>query len=265
MADFLLAAVIAVSFFTIVPMPMVEWTGKRMRFVPLFLPLVGAIVGAGGWGLFLLLGAAPVGNLLKAGAMTLYYLLITGGVHADGLMDSADAYFSRRPRERKLEIMKDSNVGAFAVMAIAALLLAKVALFDELFSAAAGMAWPLLFIPFLSRCLQPLALYVFPYAKGEGLTKMYGDHLDRRLALVSALAFAAGSAGLALLSGPLMLAVPGVALLYWIFYYFSTRKQFGGITGDLLGAYLEISEALMLAAYAVVAAAQLAASKGPVG
>lgn len=250
--DILLAAVIAISFFTFIPMPIIDWTPRRMKFVPLWLPLVGLIVGTVGWGLFLLLTGFALSPLLKAAVMALYALALTGGVHTDGLMDTADAYFSRRDIERKLEIMKDSRVGAFAVMALAAMLLLKLGFYAEAFGKPGFPPVVLLFIPVFSRVFQASMIYLFPYAKGEGLAAMYGKDPDRRFLIVFGLCLAAACCTLALLAGWKYLVVPAACLLYYIFYYFSCRKNFGGITGDILGAFLELSELVMLAAAALL-------------
>jgi adenosylcobinamide-GDP ribazoletransferase len=246
--DVLLALVIAFSFFTIIPMPMIDWTSSRMKFVPLYLPVVGLAVGFGGWGLFLLLSGFRVAVEMKAVVMVLYYLMITGGIHMDGLMDTADAYFSRREIARKLEIMKDSRVGAFAVMAIAAILLLKLGLFSEVFSKVSFHPLILIFIPVLSRSFQSSMIYLFPYAKGEGLAAMYGKEPDKKFLIMFGLVIVIACVGIYALAGFKYLAVPGVCVLYYVFYYFSSKKQFGGITGDVLGAYLELSELVMLAA-----------------
>lgn len=250
--DVLAALVIAFSFFTFVPMPIIDWTPRRMKFVPIWLPAVGAAIGAAGWGLWLLLSGLDINGILKAALMALFYLAATGGVHTDGLMDTADAYFSRRDTARKLEIMKDSRVGAFAVMALAAVMLLKFALFAETFSKALFNPVILAFIPVLSRSFQASMIYVFPYAKSEGMAAMYGANPDRRFLIAFALSAAAACAGIWLLAGVKYLVVPGVCVLYYVFYYFSSKKQFGGITGDILGAFLEMSELLMLAAAALI-------------
>ncbi len=250
--DFLLSIIIAFSFFTVIPMPLIDWTPQRMKYVPLWLPLVGVVVGAVGWGLFLLLRWAGLSTLLSATVMALYSLAMTGGVHTDGLMDTADAYFSRRDTERKLEIMKDSRVGAFAVMTLAAVLLLKAGLYGQAAESARFQPVVLLFIPVLSRSFQASMIYLFPYAKGEGLAAMYGRNPDRRYLIVFAACSAVVSALLALLAGPRTLVVPGACALYYGFYYFSCKKQFGGITGDVLGAFLELSELLMLAAAVLI-------------
>jgi hypothetical protein len=81
---------------------------------------------------------------------------------------------------------------------------------------------------------------------------MYGRDPDRRFLLAFALWVAAACAGIVLAAGWKYLLVPGVCALYFIFYYFSSKKQFGGITGDVLGAFLEVSELLMLAAAVII-------------
>jgi adenosylcobinamide-GDP ribazoletransferase len=246
--DALAAIVVAISLFTFIPMPVFEWTPGRMKFVPMWLPLVGLVVGVGAWGLFLLLSLWSVHPVLKAVLMTFYSLAVTGGMHMDGLMDAADAYFSRRDRDRKLEIMKDSRIGAFAAMSLAAVLLLKAGLFAEAFSKDAFPPLLLLFIPAISRAFQSSMIYLFPYAKGEGLAAMYGRNPDRRILISLGLFAAAACLCVYILAGLKYLAIPGVCALYYGFFYFSCKKQFGGITGDLLGSFLEVSELLMLAA-----------------
>ena len=243
--DILSSIVIAFAFFTIIPMPLIDWTGRRMKFVPLMMPLVGLINGLIVFGIFTLLTALDYSAFFKAVIMCLYSIVFTGGLHIDGLMDTADAYFSRRDKVRKLEIMKDSNVGAFAVLTLVIVLLLKVAFLNELFTQNHKSSILIIFIPIISRLLQSSMLYLFSPAKPDGLARMYGA-LDKRFSLTLF--------GLLLLLGGLFvvlvgvksLLLIGVVLIYYALFYLSSKKQFGGITGDLLGAFLEISELIML-------------------
>lgn len=250
--DFLKSIVIAFSFFTTIPMPMIEWTDGRMKYVPLVLPAVGAVIGGLAFGIWKLLNVVNAGSLLSAVILCVFFIFITGGVHMDGLMDSADAYFSRREKERKLEIMKDSRVGAFAVIALLVVVLLKVTFLYELFEAGKSIGLLLLFIPVMSRLLQPAMLYFFPFAKEEGLAKMYGVNLNKKFGYILLAIFAVVTGAVLFINGAKALLIPGVALLYFSFYYLSVKKNFGGITGDLLGAFLEVSEMLMIGAILLI-------------
>ncbi len=246
--NFFKSIIIAFSFFTTIPMPMIDWTDKRMRYVPLVLPFVGAVIGGMVFGLYKLLGLLGTSNLLNAVLICLFFLVITGGVHTDGLMDSADAYFSRRETERKLEIMKDSRVGAFAVMALVIVVLLKIAFMFEILTSGNNIGILLIFIPVFSRTLQPMMLYFFPFAKEGGLANMYGGELKQSFGFILLTVFVIACVGIFMIAGIRALIIPGIALLYYLFYYFSVKKNFGGITGDLLGAYLEVTEMLMIGA-----------------
>jgi adenosylcobinamide-GDP ribazoletransferase len=98
--DILSAIVIAFTFFTIIPMPVIDWTGRRMKFVPLMMPLVGLIDGAVAFGIFYCLSIFHFSAFFSAVILCLYFIVFTGGLHIDGLMDTADAYFSRRDKGR---------------------------------------------------------------------------------------------------------------------------------------------------------------------
>ncbi len=246
--DFFRSIIITFSFFTTIPMPKIEWTEKRMKFVPLILPLVGVVVGGLAFGLLKLTGVLGMGSLLGAVLLSSYFIIITGGIHTDGLMDSADAYFSRREKRRKLEIMKDSRVGAFAVIAFVMVIILKIAIFYELLESGKEIGILLLLIPVISRCLLPSMLYFFPYAKEEGLAKMYGGNLKKTLGIIPLAVLSIATAIIIFTHGIPALIISGVGIAYYCFYYLSVKRNFGGITGDLMGAFLEISELLMISA-----------------
>ncbi len=246
MKDFFYSIIMTFSFLTIIPLPMVEWTSRRIRFLPLLMPFVGLGIGLLGYGVYTLLITLAVSEFSGGVAMVLFYLIITGGLHMDGLMDSADAYFSRQSKERKLEIMKDSRVGAFAVMALACLLLAKTALFYEIFNVGKETAILLIMIPILSRIVQALMICHFPYAKEDGLAVMYGQARGRKTSYLLTMYFILTTVIIYFLLGVAALTLPFGLLLFTVFYYFSAKKNFGGITGDIVGAYVEMAEVLML-------------------
>lgn len=246
MKDFLSAIVIAFSFLTIIPLPMLKWTERRLKFLPALMPLVGLGIGSLGYGLFCLLDNLTFSAFSKAVVMALFYPFITGGLHLDGLMDTADAYFSRQSIEQKLKIMKDSRVGAFAVITLVSLLLLKIAFFSELFLAGREKAYLLLFIPVLSRIAQAAMLCFFPYAKEDGLAVMFGKNQKQGVFYALALFMAMCVGFIYFLDGFYSMLLPLGLMLFTAFYYFFARKNFGGITGDIAGVYVELAELLLL-------------------
>lgn len=111
-----------------------------MRYLFCFFPWIGLLTGGLclGWAWFCRVW--QVGALLFAGGMTLLPLIVSGGIHLDGLVDTADALYSRRETEKKLEILKDPHVGAFGVMACCGYLLASFALGGKYMKPAADRA-----------------------------------------------------------------------------------------------------------------------------
>ena len=112
---------VAFSTYSKIPMPQFVWKEEDMRYSMCFFPWIGAVIGAILWGWFrlsALLGISTLAFILISAALP---LIITGGFHVDGFMDTMDALHSYQPRERKLEILKDSHIGAFSVIKLAEL------------------------------------------------------------------------------------------------------------------------------------------------
>ena len=141
--------------------------------------------------------------------------------------------------------MKDSTVGAFAVITLISVLLLKVAILNELFTQNYKNSILIIFIPIISRLLQSSMIFLFPSAKPDGLTKMYGK-LNKRSTFILLVMFLLVGCSIFVLIGIKSWLLMGTALIYYVLFYLSSKKQFGGITGDLLGAFLEISELIML-------------------
>ena len=116
------------SMYSAIPMPQIEWNEKNMKYMLAFLPLVGVVQAALLLGWTALSGCLAVNGVLFAAVAALIPLLVTGGIHMDGLCDTADALASHQTREKKLEILKDSHTGAFAVIGCCAYLLLTFAL-----------------------------------------------------------------------------------------------------------------------------------------
>lgn len=131
----LYSCIIAISMYSKIPMPNVEWTEERMRYVMCFFPLVGIVQGAA-LGLWLHLALDVLNLSVGAAALTgaAIPLLVTGGIHMDGFLDTMDAIHSYGDRSRKLEILKDPHLGAFAVISFGVYMMLYLGVFHEYLS-----------------------------------------------------------------------------------------------------------------------------------
>ena len=242
--------VIAFSTYSRIPMPPVEWSDENRRYAMCFFPLIGVVIGLAAWGWLALSDALALGAALRGAVGALMPLLITGGIHMDGFMDTCDALGSHQPRERKLEILKDSHAGAFAVMGCAGYLLLLTGLFAEMPLRSA----PLLIGVFaLSRALSALALVRFPGARPGGMLDGFARAAHRNrvsatagicIALSSLLWIAVGG----LTTGAVGLAAAGLCFAY---YHTMAVRQFGGVTGDLAGWFVQVTELILTAVVAL--------------
>lgn len=241
---------IAFAMYSKIPMPRADWEKENMKYVMCFFPWVGAVIGAvfaawGIWGRLL-----PMGSTLHTVILLLLPVLITGGIHLDGLLDTADALSSYQPKERRLEILKDSHAGAFAVITCVGYFFLYYGFLSELsveFLPVTAMGF------FLSRALSGYAVTAFPCAKNSGLAATFSESAQKKWAGRSLLVQAILCGGLMILLNPVAgAAAAAAALLCFGYYYHMSKKQFGGITGDLAGWFLQICELCMLMAVVLV-------------
>jgi adenosylcobinamide-GDP ribazoletransferase len=229
----------AVGFLTRLPLGRSAGPDALTRGAPLF-PLVGAAIGGAVGGVAV--GSAQVLPALAAGALAAAAELIaTGALHADGLADSADG-LAGRDRERALAIMRDHSLGAYGASALVLDLVLKAVALGAL--AEEGAVLPVVAAFALSRAVPlPLAA-ALPYARpGEGTGRLLAERTGiRAVAAGAALAIAvsvatAGLAALALVACAVAVAAVVGAL---------ARRRLGGVTGDVMGAGIELAATLGL-------------------
>ena len=209
-------------------------------------PLAGAAVGAFGGlagALALALGLPPV---LAAVAALTALVMATGAMHEDGLADAADGLWGGADRARRLEIMKDSRIGTYGVIALVLALMARAGALADLTTP--GLIAPLVAAGAVSRLPMALALGALPNARAAGLAASVGcpPAVTTGLAAVLALAiavFACGWTGLAMGLWAAAAALPVLLI---------ARVKIGGQTGDILGAAQQCAEIAALAAAAVL-------------
>ena len=169
--------IIAFAMYSKVPMPRVDWEKKALSWALCWFPLVGAVIGAVLCGWMALARYLGFGPLFFAAVALLIPIALSGGIHLDGFCDTCDALSSHQTRERKLEILKDSHTGAFAIICCGLYLLVFFACWSEV--AAAGRAALVLALgPVLSRSLSGLFAVTLPNARGTGLLATFTDTMD---------------------------------------------------------------------------------------
>lgn len=246
---------VAFSMFSAIPMPQFAWTERTMRYQLCAFPLVGAVTGAFLWAWWAACDALGLPSLVRGALCVVLPVLVTGGIHLDGYCDAADALASHAPAARKQEILKDPHVGAFGVIRLACYLLVSFALWAEL-PAFPGPAVLLSFV--LSRSLSGLAVAVLPLARATGLAHAFAQAADRRrVALVLGTLSLAAAAGMCVSAGWAGLAMAGAALAAFGWLAVTARRQFGGLSGDLNGWFLQKAELWMLVALYVSGVANL--------
>jgi len=208
-----------------------------------FYPAIGLMIG------LILVGVEEGSSRVFSEPLTAAFLVavmivVTRGLHLDGLMDVFDGVFGGFTPERRLEIMRDSRVGAFGVIgAIAVLLLKYGALVSLLMLPQPGKEWALFLFPTLSRWTMVVLLGAFPYVRTQGLGSPFhgtGIKIATTIAGISALAASVllgGFAGLGLFFG--------VTVVAWLMGW-AIAKTLGGLTGDAYGATNEIIETVVL-------------------
>lgn len=236
---------IAFSTYSRIPVPQVEWTDENRKYSMCFFPLIGLVIGLALWGWLALCDCLAIGPLLRGAAGALIPLLITGGIHMDGFMDASDALASWQSRERRLEIMKDSHTGAFAVMGCAGYLLLQAGLLSE----ARAEAGPILGAAFMvSRAMSAYAMARFKSARPNGMLDDFARAAHRRMVIRSGAVYCLVCAGLWLglggWLGVLCMAASGLCLY---FYRCMAYKHFGGVTGDLAGWFVQVMELALTA------------------
>ncbi len=214
-------------------------------------PLVGLAMGAAAWGVFAALSWL-LPSLVAAALLVLLLEAFTRGLHLDGLMDTCDGYFSGAPRERALEIMKDSRAGAMGVAGAVLIIVLKVAALSALTGATAAV--PLLAGWATARTLPALDVYAFPYARAAGT----GEPFTRERSsgrLVLAFGWLAASLVVALVVAvagdgagdwyvpPLVVAA---AMLVPLVLQVAVARRLGGLTGDVYGMGIELAETAAL-------------------
>lgn len=223
-----------------------QWSPESFGRSVKYFPLIGAIVG-----LILVLINQLFAEYLPfvhiympphvlTTLLIVANILLTGGLTCDGFMDTMDGVFSGRSKERMLEIMKDSRVGANGVMAFTLLMMMKWSLLIDL----SPLLLPpvLLAMPLLGRFAMVIGITIFPYARPDGIGKAFAQYADKPTLYI---AITITLLIMALLGKQALLSMLFVSIGTMLFARFITNVL-GGLTGDIYGALSELAEIMVL-------------------
>ena len=235
--------IVAFSMYSKIPMPQITWTKENMKNTLCYFPLIGAVIGALLWLWYWLCGIAGFGVMLQAAVAVLIPVLVTGGIHLDGFLDTSDALSSWQTTERRLEILKDPHTGAFAIIACCSYFLAAFGIWTE----AKLLDIGILGIGFiLSRTLSGFGVCKFSCAKKSGLAATFAEAADRKrctiVLIIEMILCMAAMIWLDPLRGAFACAA---AVLVCLGCRHLSMQKFGGITGDTQGFFLQVCELVM--------------------
>lgn len=244
MRNLLIAFNMAISMFTIIPLSKQLWEEKSGKYIMTLYPIVGLIVGVIWYSMWWILDQIGVSSMLMAAILVATPYVLTGFIHLDGFMDVADALLSRRDREVKLRILKDSTVGAFAVIALGLIFMLKFASIYTLVENRIGILG-LIIIPIISRSLsgyfilkeEPLSESYFAKLFRDGSTRL---HRYIIVIVVGIVLFISTFIGYNYLLMELIMIISGYLLVK------NSIKELGGINGDVAGYTLILTEIIGL-------------------
>ena len=230
-----------------IPVPKVEWKEENRRYALGFFPLIGAVIG----GLLVLwrivCDRLGIGQLLFAAGAVFLPVLVTGGIHLDGFCDVCDARASYADRAKRLEIMSDPHIGSFAVMKLCLYLILQTALFTQVASVKTAAVIACGYV--LSRALSGLTAVTFKSAKSDGALRSFVRPSHKMITMAMEAFFIT----LSIVSAEVFMPVEGLSaavatVLVLLWHRYSAYRDFGGVTGDLCGWFLQVCEIAMLAA-----------------
>ncbi len=225
----------------VIPVRIRDFRQEQMGAALVYFPVVGLLIG-----LFLALVSSVLilfglPQVTVSIAVVVALAAVTGGMHLDGVADTADAFFSGKNKDEMLAIMRDPRVGALGVVSICCVLLSKVGLVNA-FPAARSM-YPLILMGVLSRWSLVMAMFIFPYARREGRASSFMQGMSPARFWIATVTALVCAVMIGKMQGACCMAVTAVST------YIAGRriqKKIGGITGDTLGAVCEMNEIIIL-------------------
>lgn len=239
------SCIIAFAMYSKIPMPHVEWEEKSMRYAMVFFPLVGAVIGGCMMAWWHVAAARNYNVLLTSVVLAVIPVIISGGIHMDGFLDTMDALGSYKPKEEKLRILKDPHAGAFAIISGVVYMALYVGGMAQLQTEKQVQLLSLVFV--LSRTGSGLSLVTLPKAKKDGILYAFSSAAHVAVLRIAMACYLLATLAAMIWVMPFRGSVVCLsAMVCFLWYWRMAVKEFGGITGDLAGWFLTVSELVML-------------------
>jgi len=232
---------LALQFLTIIPVKIEKVKEADIAASMVCFPFVGLLLG------FLLAGINNLLLSLKFEELAVSIILIvsliifTGGLHLDGLSDTADALFSGKDKEKRLEIMRDSHAGVMGILSLICVILLKIVFLSSINTSLKIVS--LILMCTLSRWSLVFLMFLFPYARQEGKAKVFIEKANFKIFVLATMIALVCSVITWQLKGLFIIAITSISA--YAIGKFITNK-IGGITGDTLGAINELTEVIIL-------------------
>jgi len=232
---------LAVQFLTILPLEIKTFKPEKLAWSLIFFPWVGLFLGLALAGLNILLTSLGILPLAINIILVISLIIFTGGMHLDGLSDTSDAFFSGKDKKEMLEIMRDSRIGVMGALSLISIILLKIAFLLSVDPVLKPMV--LILMCTLGRWSSVLAIYLFPYARQEGKVKLFKEGMNLKIFIIALTSV--------IICVTALFNIPGLVLLLIVsgFIYLTGKficKKIEGITGDALGATVELTELVTL-------------------
>lgn len=239
---------LALQFFTIIPLKReLPLTRRHVTMMFMLLASIGLLIGVLAAGVHVIVSQTSWQPLTQAFFTMLALVVLTGGLHIDGLIDTGDAFFSYRDPVRRLSILDDPRVGAFGVLTVLTWLVTKLVVLQQLYADHVLAVWMLILLPIVTRSMMALFFTTTPCAKEKGLAHFFKTTSNGRYILVGYSFITMIVLGIFTwwTASIVPLILISIALLATMWYRSFAIKNFGGLSGDLLGAWIEGLEVIL--------------------
>lgn len=241
----------AISMFTIIPLPKYKWDNNGAKHILKFYPLIGLIIGIIWYGVYKFLVFINASTIIISAITMITPFIITGMLHLDGYMDVCDALLSRRDKKEKIRILKDPNTGAFSVIALVLLCIVNFASIYTIVDNKSDVIAVLL-IPIISRSLMGF----FLLTKETMVESSLGSYFKKGTGIVdkiiTVILLIISSIILMFILGIKALAISLAMISITTFFVNNSCEELGGMSGDIAGYGLVIAESIGLLVVALM-------------